>query len=307
MRFSLTHPRWSPRIAVAAMVVSMCTAGGNFAVSRYGVQHGLSPWDLVALRFGISGLILLPFFLRKGRGLADCAGLGWKRGVLLAITSGAIITSLMSLGTSLAPAAHGAALGPGTVTVVGVVYAAILAGRLPPHLTLVGLSFALAGLAAIALAGTATGSRDVMLGDLCYFATGLLWGFYPVLLHRWRVDAMVGAAVCAVVSLAFLPIYFILLEPRLLSAPTNVVLFQAFYQGIMNSIIGLWLWGHGVKVLGAAGTQLFPPMIPVIGTVLAIPILAEWPGPLQLGGIALIVCGLALAARGNRPRPAPRV
>jgi drug/metabolite transporter (DMT)-like permease len=305
VRFSLTHPHWSPRIAVAAMVVSMLTAGGNFAVSRYGVQHGLSPWDLVALRFGISGAILLPFFIRKGA--ADCAGIGWGRGIVLAITSGALITTLMSFGTWLAPAAHGAALGPGTVTVVGVVYAAMLAGRLPPRLTLAGLAFAMAGLATIAIAGTATGSRSVMLGDLCYFATGLLWGFYPVLLHRWRVPPMIGATICAVLSLAYLPIYFLFLEPRLLSAPAGIVLAQAFYQGIMNSILGLWLWGHGVKVLGASGTQFFPPMIPVIGTLAAIPILGEWPGPLQVAGIGSIVVGLALAARGNRPPRRPAV
>ena len=305
MRFSLTHPRWSARIAIAAMCVAMLTAGCNFAVSRHGIQHGLSPYDLVALRFGIAGLILLPFFVRKGA--ASCAGVGWRRGIALAVTSGAIITLLMSLGTSLAPAAHGAALGPGTVTVVGVVYAAFLAGRLPPRLTIAGLAFTLAGLGAVALAGTTSGSRTVMLGDLCYFATGLLWGFYPVLLHRWRVEAIVGAAICSVLSLAYLPIYLALLEPRLLAAPIEVLLVQAFYQGIMNSIVGLWLWGHGVRVLGAGGTQLFPPMIPVIGTLAAIPILGEWPGPIQVVGVAMIVLGLALAARGNRPPRTPRV
>lgn len=287
------------------MVVSMFTAGGNFAVSRHGVQHGLSPYDLVALRFGISGLILLPFFVRKG--VADCAGIGWKKGIPLALTSGAVITLLMSFGTKLAPAAHGAALGPGTVTVVGVVYAAFLAGRLPPRLTLLGLAFALCGLATIALAGTASGSRSVMLGDLCYFATGLLWGFYPVLLHKWRIDAIVGATICSVLSLAYMPIYLAFLESRLWAAPLDVLLVQAFYQGIMNSIVGLWLWGHGVRVLGASGTQFFPPMIPVVGTLAAIPILGEWPGPFHLAGIALIVAGLALAARGNRPPARPRI
>lgn len=287
------------------MAISMLTAGGNFAVSRYGIQHGLSPWDLVFLRFGIGGTILLPFFLRKG--WHNCAGVGWGRGIVLAITSGAIITTLMSFGTSLAPAAHGAALGPGTVTVVGVAYAAILAGRLPPKLTLAGLALALSGLIAVALAGTVSGSRAVMLGDLCYFATGVLWGFYPVLLHRWRVDAMVGAAICAVLSLVIVPIYFLFLQPRIFSVPLEVVLVQAFYQGIMNSIVGLYFWGHGVRVLGAAGTQFFPPLIPVIGTLMAIPILAEWPGPYQVVGIGLIVTGLALAARGNRPRAVPKV
>ena len=46
-------------------------------------------------------------------------------------------------------------------------------------------------------------------------------------------------------------------------------------------------------------------MSPVIGALIATPILAEGPGPLQTLAIALIVAGLALSAYGNRPRPEP--
>ncbi len=289
------------------MLVAMLIFGANFAISRYAVQHGLTAYDLVFLRFGISGPILLPFLV--SRGLRDCAGVGWGRGVVLALTCGATITLLMSLGVTYAPAAHGAALGPGTVTVVGVVYVMVMAGRLPPWLARIGLALALSGLVLMAIAGTTSGSSSILLGDFCFFLTGLLWGFYPVLLHRWRVGAMTGAAIAAVLSLAYVPIYFAFLEPRLLQVPVALVLFQAAYQGVLNSIIALWLWGHGVKVLGASGTQLFPPLIPVIGTVSAIPILGEWPGPLQALAIALIVVGLALSAYGNRSTatpPAPR-
>ncbi|MDB5591673.1 MAG: hypothetical protein JWR86_2198 [Enterovirga sp.] len=286
------------------MLVAMVTFGANFAVSRYAVQHGLTAYDLVFLRFGIAGSILLPFFLQ--RGLRDCAGIGWGRGTALALTSGATVTLLMSLGVTYAPAAHGAALGPGTVTVVGVVYATVLAGRLPPGLTRIGLVLVLAGLLVIAVAGTTASSPDVLLGDGFFFLTGLLWGFYPVLLHRWRVGGMVGAAVCAVLSLVYVPVYFAFLEPRLLQVPLGVVLVQAVYQGVCNSIIALWLWGHGIKHLGAAGTQLFPPMIPVIGALAAVPILGEWPGPLQSLAIAMIVAGLAFSAYGNRLRSLER-
>lgn len=299
--------RWSPRLAVGAMLVAMVLFGANFAISRWGIRHGLTAYDLVFLRFGISGPILLPFFL--GRGLRDCAGIGWGRGAALALTSGAPITLLMSFGVTFAPAAHGAALGPGTVTIVGVAYAAIVAGALPPRLARLGLALALSGLVLMAAAGTVADQRAVLLGDLFFVLTGLLWGFYPVLLHRWRIGGIVGAAVCGVLSLGYVPVYLALLEPRLLQVAPAVVLVQAVYQGVLNSILGLWLWGHGVKVLGAAGTQLFPPMIPVIGTLAAIPILAEWPGPLQGAAIALIVAGLALSAYGTRvaapPRPDP--
>ena len=93
-------------------------------------------------------------------------------------------------------------------------------------------------------------------------------------------------------------------QPRLLEGGFGVLVVQAIYQGLLNGVIGLWFWGIGVRVLGAGGTQLFPPLIPVIGTAMAIPLVGEWPGPLQIGGVGAIVAGLALAAFGNRPRPA---
>lgn len=296
----MTRPsaRW---FAVAAMLGAMLIFGSNFAISRYATQHGFSVYDIVFLRTGLAGPILLPFFLRLGA--RDCAGVGWRRGIVLALISGAPMTLMMSYGVSLAPAAHGAALGPGTVTAVGVVYGAVLAGVLPPILTRLGLALVIAGLGAIALAGTTSGSASVVLGDLCFILTGLLWGFYPVLLHRWNVSAIQGAAICAVLSLAYVPLYVLLLKPQLASVDLGLLIGMAVYQGILNSVVGLWLWGHGVRVLGASGTQLYPPLIPVIGTLAAIPILAEWPGPFQALGISLIVGGLALSAYGNRPRP----
>jgi drug/metabolite transporter (DMT)-like permease len=79
-----------------------------------------------------------------------------------------------------------------------------------------------------------------------------------------------------------------------------VVVLHALNQGLLNLILGLWLWGSAVRTLGAAEAQRFPPLIPVVGTLLAIPVLGEWPGPLQAAGVALIVGGLAVASAGPR-------
>ena len=292
--------RWTRPLAFAAMATAMVIFGSNFAISRYAVRHGLTPPDLVALRFGVSGFVMLPFVLRLG--LRDCAGIGWRRGAILAATSGAPMTLLVNFGLLFAPASHGSALGPGTVTIVGIVYAAILVRALPPLLGLAGLSLAFTGLCVIALAGSGSGSSTILFGDALFIATGLLWGFYPVLLHRWRVPGIVGAAVCSVLSLAYLPIYLLVLEPRILDVGWSMLAVQVVNQGLVQPIIGLWLWGHGVRVLGASGTSLFPPLIPVVGTLSAVPILAEWPGPLQALGILLIVCGLGLSSVAARLR-----
>ncbi|HEV7873127.1 MAG TPA: DMT family transporter [Enterovirga sp.] len=288
----------TPRVAVLAMLAAMLIFGSVFPFSRYASLHGMRPEDMVVLRYGIAGPVLLPLFIK--RGAWQCAGIGWRKGFLLFLTSGVPMALLMIGGLSLAPAAHGAALGPGTVTTVGVVYGMIAAGALPGPLTLVGFATILAGLVSIAIAGTTSGSLEVMLGDLMFFGSGLLWGFYPILLYRWRIGPMLGASIVSVLSIPYAVLYLAFGHPRLLEVGWTLLIGQAVFQGLFTVIFGLWLWGSGVRTLGAARTQLFPPMIPVIGTLLAIPVLGERPGPLQALGVGMIVTGLCLSAYGQR-------
>ncbi|HEY8565273.1 MAG TPA: DMT family transporter [Beijerinckiaceae bacterium] len=285
-------------LAVAAMLGAVLIYGATFPFSRHATQHGLTPHDLTALRFLVAGLLLLPLFVRAG--WRNCAGIGWGRGALIAASSGVPMVFLMNTGLSLAPAAHGASIQPGTVTVIGAVGSMILFGARPSPAIVVGIAVVLSGLACIGLAGTVTGSSTVVLGDLCFLAAGSLWGLYPLLLQRWAVPPLVATAIVAVLSLAYLPLYALWLEPRILTADTAFVLAHGFNQGVLNVIAGLWLWGYAVRVLGAAVAQRFPPLIPVIGTMLSIPILGEWPGALQSIGVAGIVLGLLLAAFGDR-------
>lgn len=294
----------TPRLAVAAILVTVAIFGSNFAVTRGATQQGFLPADLVALRFLVAGPIFLPFFLR--RGIRTCAGLGWRRGVVLALTGGAGMSLLMNTGLSYAPAAHGAAMAPGTVTTIGVLYGIVAAGTRPSAWTWLGLAAILAGLASIPLSSSASGATNVLAGDGLFLLTGLVWGFYPILLHRWRVEPIVGVAIVSVLSLAYLPVYFLTYGTRLLDVPAGPLAFQAVFQGGLNVVVALVLWGHAVRVLGPARTQLFPPLIPVLGTLLAIPILGELPGPVQAGGLALIVAGIVLSLVGQRRKAAPR-
>jgi drug/metabolite transporter (DMT)-like permease len=112
---------------------------------------------------------------------------------------------------------------------------------------------------------------------------------------------MRGTAVVAVLSLVYLPVYAVAADSRLLDVSWSVLLSQAVFQGVFALIIGLWLWSSGIRVLGSASIPFYPPLIPVAGTLLAVPMLGEWPGPAQAVGIAIIVLGLGLASLGARP------
>ena len=280
-------------LAFLAMIGAMTIYGTNFAISRHGLLNGLTPNDLTALRFTFAGVVLLPIFLKAG--LRDCAGIGWGRGIVLTIMSGLPMTLLMMQGLALSPAAHGAAIGPGTVTVIGALGGLVIFGIRPGRNTVIGIAIVLAGLALIALSATASGAGNVLLGDLCFFGVGIIWGGYPLMLQLWKVDALKATAVLSVLSMAmFLPYYLATSASHLLTVSPGVILLHGINQGILNVVLGLWLWGWAVAKIGVAVAGRFPPLIPVIGAVSAIPLLGEWPVPLQWAGIALIVGGLVI-------------
>jgi drug/metabolite transporter (DMT)-like permease len=283
------------------MVASVAIYGVNFPISRDAYAHGLTPYDLVALRFLVAGPLLLAVFLRAGGGLRNCAGIGWGRGIALAIMSGFPMSLLMFTGLMFAPAAHGAAIGPGTVTIVGVLGAWWLFGARPTFGVVAGLVGVVAGLSL--LAGMIGGGPPIpyaWIGDLLFVATGLVWGLYPLLVQKWAIDGLRATAVVCVLSMTYLPLFLLFFPSGLATAPWGVILFHAVNQGVFNVILALWLWSAAVRVLGAGVAGRYPPLIPVIGTLSAIPILGEVPGPLQGLGAAFVVGSLLAIAVSKR-------
>ncbi|MCX7329278.1 MAG: DMT family transporter [Hyphomicrobiales bacterium] len=289
-------------LAMAGMALAMLIYGSNFVISRHAVLNGLSAHDMLALRFAVAGLILLPVFWRAG--VRDCAGIGWRRGVILTVMSGFPMSFLMMQGLTMAPAAHGASIGPGMVTLIGIIGGVLLFGTQLTAALMVGVAIVLAGLLALALAATtATHMPNLLLGDLCFLGVGLIWGGYPLALQLWKIDGLKATAVFSVLSMLYLPVYALVYFRGFDVAPWQAIVFHGINQGLINVVIGLWLWAWATKILGVAVAGRFPPMIPVIGTILGMPVLGEWPGAIQLVGIAMIVGGLFIAAW----KPAPKV
>lgn len=291
-------------LAFAGMALAMVIYGSNFVVSRHAVLNELSAHDLLALRFAVAGLILLPVFGLTG--WRDCAGVGWGRGLALTAMSGFPMSWLMLTGLTLAPAAHGASIGPGTVTLIGIVGGVVLFGTKLTRPLVIGVTVVLAGLAALALAGSkpSAATPHMLWGDLCFLGVGLLWGFYPLMLTLWKVDGLKATAIVSILSMAYLPFYALFFFRGFDVAPWHVLVLHGLNQGVLNVVVGLWIWAWAAKILTVGVAGRFPPMIPVIGTILGMPVLGEWPGPLQLAGIGLIVTGLFMAAWKPAPKPA---
>ena len=260
--------------------------------SRAAVEAGFTAWDLTALRFIVAGVLLLPFVLRCG--LATLGGVGWGRGLVLALGAGPLFSAVYTFGLSVTPFAHGPVISPSVVTLGSLGLAVLVLGERPDRLRLVGIGVVIAGLLLVAGDGGGLGGASVY--DLLFLVSGLLWAAYTVLLRLWRVDPIVATAAVAVLSmLAVAPAYAVSADPeRLLAAPSSL-LFHAAMQGVVAAVVAILAFSKAVAHLGAGTAGVFPSVVPVMAVVLGIPVLDEWPSVPQALGIALATAGLILA------------
>ena len=297
------HPTSTPSpsrtrllLAAVAGVLATLIYGGQFVASRFSLQQTLSPWDLAALRFGVAGLVSLPFLIH--RGLPSAGGIGWRRSLVLAITVGAPYTLILYSGLAMAPANHGAVIIPGATPLFAAALAWVWLGEETAPKAILGLILILAGVALVSwpaiidLTGDPTWS-----GDASFLVAGLLWAIYTVLVRRWRVRPLQATAMVWVLALLYIPIYLALDGgTRLLAAPRGEVIFQAIYQGVGVSLVALLLYSRAIRTLGTESASVFMPLIPIFGALFAVPVLGEMPDRLQLAGMIMVTVGIALAA-----------
>src|SRR5262245_47381218 len=146
-------------IAILSVVVLYAA---NIVVTRSSVLHGLTGLDLAALRYGVAGLVCLPYAWQAG--LRDLGGIGWRRGLVLACLAGAPFMVVFFYGLRFAPAAHGAVLNAGVVPSV-VFLGLVCLGRQPFGLTR-ALSLLSIALGLVLVTGSSFSMEGrVLLGD----------------------------------------------------------------------------------------------------------------------------------------------
>ena len=274
---------------IAAILCVMTVYAVNFVGARYSVQHGLTSLDLAALRYSVSGLVMLPTFVRLG--VRDLGGLGWPRAIAMSCLAGSPYVLVFFLGLTLAPAAHGAVLNPGlvpTVVFVGLVSLGrvkfTIARALPLVVIVVGL---------VLVTGSSFSARgSVLAGDALLFLTGISWGLFTLFARVWNVRPLQATTIISVLSMIYLPLYFAFFYRGFATASTTHILLQVGYQGLGMSIAALYLVTFAVRRLGAQLTSLFSPLIPVMTTMMAVPLLGEVPTPSQWVGVALVAIGM---------------
>lgn len=276
---------------------------GFIVVARHGIQTNLTPWDITAIRFAVSGCLLLPYLLRKGLAFDR---LGWIGLAAIVAGCGAPMVLLANAGLLFAPAAHAGALFPGAAPLMVAVLAAAVLREPLPLAKRVGCALVVAGTIGIVLGAGATIGTAQTLGHLLFLCAAMAWAAYTVAMRRARLDGLHAAALAATGSLViYLPLYGLLAGPRLLAVPLFDIALQAIVQGVLTGVIALLLYGRVVALLGATSGAAFLALTPAMTALMGIPILGELPSAWDWAAIAAISIGVYVLSGGPLPAEFP--
>ena len=288
--------RRAQRLGLAWGLLAAAIWAGYTVLARLGVKAGLSAPDLTLLRFAPGALLLLPLMARWG--WRDLGGVGWGRGLLLALLAGVGFSLLFMSGFQFAPLAHGAVIAPALQMMAGLVFSAWLARQPITRESAVGAAVVLLGLLFMGGDSLVHGEgRATLFGDLLFALAGACWGLFGALSRRWQLDPLrVTAAVLLLSLLIFAPPYLLLTGAQgLRAAGGGMLLMQTLAQGVGAGLVAMLAYNRAAALLGAGRAGFFGALVPGAASVVAIPVLGEVPTLLQVLGIVSVVAGLLIA------------
>ena len=278
--------------------------GAQPVVAMFGYRASMTALDLTLVRFAASGLIMLPFFIR--RGAWNACGIGWRRACVLILLAGPLYNMVLIGGLHWAPASHSSLIYPAFTPLFTALLAKLMLDR-HERIPLAGLALLVLGVLAIkagsVLQAPAAGHEYAWCGDLLFMSAALMWSLYTVLMRRWNTDPLAVVGVVQVGGLLYVPAYFLFKGFAVFDLAPGALAVQTLYMGVLVSVISVLFFNLAVQKIGAKAS-MFTAMMPVVGVSLAVLVLDEAPTPSLIAGTILIVGGLFLSMRKS---PAPRV
>ena len=262
--------------------ITMCIWGGFTILSRLNLHWHVSAWDLVAMRFAIAFIILMPVLVYK----KDLAFLWHPRPVILALTGGLAYCLTVYTAFLHAPAAHAAIFLNGCIPLCTAVAAYLLFKQPFDKHTWLSLSIMLSALALMSYLMLHEQASAFGIGDILFFLSAVWWGIFTVLLKQWKLSAWHSMASVAIWSaLIYLPIYILFIPKHFQEAEPVHLLVQGVFHGVLVVIIATLTYVAAIERLGAFKTGSIVTLAPFIAAIIAVPLLNEPLSP-------AIMCGL---------------
>jgi drug/metabolite transporter (DMT)-like permease len=288
-----TQGRKGVIVGVACGVGAAAFWAGGFVAASHGIAAGLSPFDIAFHRFVWAGLFFLPGVARHG--ISGLAGIGWGRGVLLAMLGGPFQAVVSASGFLLVPLAHGGVIQPSVVVLTGLLFATVVLGERQPPGRIYGAAVIIAGIAVIGGEAVTSIGGPGILGDAVFALAGALFAAFGTLLRRWRIMPARATAVIGALTLLYVPLHAAAFGfGRMIAAGWLENALQIVAQGVFSGPGAIYLFARSVVLLGASRATVFPALVPGLTLLIGFFGLGETPSFFQLFGLAVVLVGFRL-------------
>ncbi len=282
------------RTGLLAAIGVLFVWSGFIVFSRAGIVAGLTPFDLVAMRFMVAGTLTLPFAIAW-----------WPRHlpimvqVLLAAAGpGAIYSSMMFTGLGQSSAAYGGVFSNGAMPIFTMLLVLMVTRTKPGLYDLLSAAVIVAGGVMVAWRGLSAGGDNVATGITLFIAASALISIYIYAIRHWQVTPKQVLAVVNIPNaFVFLPIWWTALPSTMADADWEIVLAQLAFQGLGPGFLALIMFAMVAYHLGPTPTAAISATVPATAALLAVPVLGEVPTGFEWAGIVTVSLGLALAMR----------
>ena len=273
-----------------------CIWSGFLVFSRAGVQSGLTPFDLTALRFLVASALVVAFAIAW-----------WPRHLPLNATlsmsvfgPGALYSVLMYFGLKNSSAAYGGVFANGSLPIFTILLGFLFERRAPSRRQLVAVLILVVGAVLIGLPGLRSGGNSVVSAIAFFLAASAVLSIYFLGVKHWLVEPRQALALVSLPNaVVFLPVWLFFLPSTIRDTPWSTVLLQAAFQGLGPGFLAVILFSISARILGPMPSAGLAAAVPASATLLAIPVLGEIPTGIEWIGIAIVTAGLVLLLRGQ--------
>ncbi|MDX1692508.1 MAG: DMT family transporter [Ketobacteraceae bacterium] len=263
---------------------------GFILASRKGGMSALHYTDMMAIRYSVASLVLLPcwWFGQRFNLLAP-------RFVIIGMVGGLAYAICAFQGFASVPGSHAAVLLAGTMPLMIMILGALINRERQSAVRWAGV--AVISLGILALGGdTFLASGQLAAGHGWFLLAAFFWSLFSVGVKRWRITPWQ-----AVVSLAFntstlyLPVYILLDLGNLGAAYAEDILLQAVYQGILATIIQMFCYVNAVRLIGPSSMGSLMALVPLSAGLLSVWLFSEPVTVALVTALCLVSAGCWLA------------
>lgn len=275
-------------------VLAVLIWSGFILVSRQGGISALTAYDVIAIRYSVCSLVLLPLWWKFRFKL-------WQPKLIISSLVGALLYALFAFnGFESTPASHSAVLLPGLMPIAISLMSIPLLGSDIPKQKWLGLSIITFGVLLLFWQAwqTTDTQTGLQLGHGLIVAAGLCWALYSVLLSKWQITPWQATVSLALITFClYMPIYVLWLPseihyPQLTPTLWQEIALQAVYQGILATIIQMLLYVRAVQTIGAQSMGAMMALVPILAGLAATVMFNEPLTPLLAAAFITVSLGV---------------